>query len=277
MVKRVVGFDAAGVRCALVRTGIGKARLIGYAEEAVAEGVIVPQPFESNLSDPQAVRETLRVCQRRLDSNGRSAVLVLPDGIAHFSLLSTDRDQFDPEWARFRLAPTLPYPADEMVISALRVGRRRFLAAAVRRQVVSGYEETVREAGLAVERVDLLPFAVLGASIPRARALAGMVDLFLSETAYTLVAWRRGTVGAFRSRRRDRSPGEVERVAAEVQRTAHLSGLNVSPRVRVAGCAARSWIGSLVGAGFWAGPVLSLPSATAEIDANEAAFVSAAL
>jgi hypothetical protein len=147
-------------------------------------------------------------------------------------------------FARFKLAAALSYPVAEAVVDVLPLGGSRVLAAAVRRSVVEGYEHVVRAAGVAQGRVDLAPLAALAALAP-ANALPG-VDVILGEAAVSLAARLGGSVRAFRNRRRDPSPGEPERLALEVARTAALAGDGQqAPRVRVLGPGAaalvRSW------------------------------------
>ena len=78
-----------------------------------------------------------------------------------------------------------------------------------------------RSAGLTVERVHLGPLAALGGLLGRGRP---GVHVILGDAALCLAVIRNGELAAFRSRRRDPSDGEAERLLAEASRTAREAG-----------------------------------------------------
>src|SRR5207247_3756011 len=106
---------------------------------------------------PEAVGEALESLRRLLGS-ASGATLVLPDGVARVLLLDTPDRGDDRDYVRFRLAASLPYPADEGASDVLRLGRARALEPAVRRSVGAEYEQAAASAGFAQERVDLAPW-----------------------------------------------------------------------------------------------------------------------
>jgi hypothetical protein len=166
-----------------------------------------------------------------------AACLVLPDGVARLAMFDLPDDVTPEAYLRYRLAPGLPYPADEAVIETLSLGGRRVVAAAVRREVLQGYEAVAGEAGITQERVDLAPLAAL-ARLAEAPAGPGTVDLVLGDVAVCLAAHAAEGMRVVRSRWRDRAPDEPRRLAAEADRTARVAGMDGARRIRVVGAGA---------------------------------------
>ena len=240
----VVALEPSSVAGAAVARGLGSPRIRSFARMPLGAGALAVSPFEANVLRPDEVRDALARLAGVLGLNGQQACVVLPDGVARLALLQVPPDAEAERFARFKLAAALSYPVAEAVVDVLPLGGSRVLAAAVRRSVVEGYEQVVRAAGVAQRRVDLAPLAALAALAP-GNALPG-VDVILGEAAVSLAARLDGSVRAFRNRRRDPSPGEPERLALEVARTATLAGDGrQAPRVRVLGPGAaalvRSW------------------------------------
>jgi hypothetical protein len=95
------------------------------------------------------------------------------------------------------------------------------VGAAVRRATVAQYEQLAVSAGLTVERVHLGPLAALGSLLGRGHP---GVHAILGDAALCLAVIRSGDLVAFRSRRRDPSDDEAERLLAEASRTAREAG-----------------------------------------------------
>jgi hypothetical protein len=232
----VVALEPSSVAGAAVARGLGSPRIRSLAAVPLAPGALAVSPFEPNVLRPDEVRDALARVAGALGLEGQGACVVLPDGVARLALLEVPPDaEADAErFARFKLAGALSYPVAEAVVDVLPLGGSRVLAAAVRRSVVEGYEQVVRAAGVAQDRVDLAPLAAM-AALARASA-SPCVDVILGEAAVSLAARLDGSVRAFRNRRRDPSPGEPERLSLEVARTAALAGDGrQAPRVRVLG------------------------------------------
>jgi hypothetical protein len=240
----VVALEPSSVAGAAVARGLGSPRIRALARMPLPAGALEVSPFEPNVRRPDEVRDALARVAGALGLDGRRVCVVLPDGVARLALLQVPPDAEPEGFARFKLAAALSYPTAEAVVDVLPLGASRVLAAAVRRSVIEGYEEAVRAAGVAQERVDLAPLAAM-AALARASAPPG-VDVMLGEAAVSLAARLDGSVRAFRNRRRDPSPGEPQRLLLEVARTAALAGDGrQAPRVRVLGPGAaamvRSW------------------------------------
>jgi hypothetical protein len=247
--RYVVAFDASGVAGAALARGLGAPRVRSLAHVALTPGALWPSPFEANLRRPEEVKEALREVARALALGDAGVCLVLPDGVARLCDLDVPADTSAAAFARYRMAPALPYPAEEAVIDVLPLGRGRVLAAAVRRRVLEGYEAAAAEAGLAQDRVDVAPLGALAALARREPPGALTVDLVLGDAAVSLAARVGGTVAAFRNRRRDRSAGEGRRLRAEVERTAALAGGAAAGNIRVLGAGALALVQELQAAG----------------------------
>ena len=275
--RYVVGFDASGVRGAVVSRGWRGRRLRSFAHAALAPGALIPQALDQNVARPDAVVESLKRLADTLAAGSGPVSLLLPDGVARLGLIDVPSGVEAEEYARFRWAQSLPYPADEAIVDVLALDPGRAVAAAVRRQVAEGYEQAAARAGLSPGRVDLAPLAVLSALVREPpRAPAG-VHVILGDAAYCLAATYGGTLRVLRNRRRDRDEGEAGRLRREVDRTAALAGNGSDPwPVRVAGPGSESLIAELQRAGRSAGPWLSAREGLPE-GAGDLPWLAAAL
>jgi len=211
-----VAFDAASLAGAAFARGFGGRRLQSFSRVPLEAGALLPSPANANLPRPHEVIDALRRLGDELGRTGTS-VLVLPDGVARLVLFEMAGEDLR-DYARFRLASSLPYPISEAVVDVLPVGGGRALAAAVRRAVVEEYEAVAAAAGFARERVDLSPLVALAGTLKRERDAD--VHAFLGEASFSLAALDARGVRIFRQRRRDPGPGEAQRLFAEALRTA---------------------------------------------------------
>jgi len=215
-----VALDARSATVAAVAGGIAGRRLRAFARVPLAAGAIVPSASATNIPQPDAAREAIRSAVDGVGWRGR-ATLVLPGGLTRLALLSLPAGARARDFVQFRLAPTLPWPAGESIVDVLRLARGRVIGAAVHRAAVAEHEQALRAAGLEVDRVHLAPLLAaqgLARSGPR-----DVVHAVLDDTSVCLLALRDGAIAALRSRRRDASPGEAERLVAEAARTAQLA------------------------------------------------------
>jgi hypothetical protein len=270
---RLVAFDAASVSAAVMAPSLRGPRLRGLEVVPLAPGAILPLALSPNLSRPEEVSAALERLRPRLGSD--RVTLVLPDGLARVLLLEAPRGAEPREYARFRLGPALPYPLAEAAVDVLPLDGRRFLAAAVRREVVAGYEAAAAAAGLVPERADLAPLAALSGLLRQPRP-ASVVEIVLGDAALSLAAFDRGRLCAFRSRRRDPGPGEAARVGAEATRTAVVGGVD-GPCFRVTGPGARGFRDGLAAAGHQAEVVVALPWVDPLPEAEERPWLGAAV
>jgi len=275
--RHVVAFDASGVAGAALVRGLGGPRVRALVHVGLAPGALWPSPFEANMRRPQEVKDALREVARALSLGDAGVCLVLPDGVARLVDLDVPGDTSAAAFARYRMAPGLPYPPEEAVIDVLPLGRGRVLAAAVRRSVLEGYEAAAAEAGLAQERVDLAPLGALAALGRREPAGVLTVDIVLGDAAVSLAARVGGTVRVVRNRRRDRSAGEGRRLRAEAERTAALAGEAAAGCIRVVGAGALALVRELQDAGAPAEAGWRVPGEGVPADGAELAWLGSAM
>jgi len=230
-----VALDAAAVSGARLTRSLAGLRIASVARIELLPGALVPSPTEGNLVLPGAVQSAVVRLLDTLGGSRAAATLVLPDGVARGLVFEAAPGVAPLEQARFRLAPSLPYPAAEAIVDIRPLGGRQFLGIAIRRGVVEDYEALAESAGLSVARIDVASMAALDGLMRLPPAGDSTVDVILGDAAVSLAAHRAGTLRVFRSRRRDAGPEEADRLREEVMRTAALAGDGVSPRVRVVG------------------------------------------
>lgn len=267
--RLVLAFDASGVSAARVSWGRSGPRVEACALVPLVPDALRPSPFEPNLARPEEVREALRELRRALGDPERGTTLVLPSAVARTVLLEPPADAAPRDYARFRLAQSLPYPSSEALVDVVPLGQGRVLGAVVRRTVVASYEEAAAAAGWKQERLDLAPLAALDGLMRRPPEGGDGVDVILGEAGFSLAVFRDGAVRAFRSRLRDRDEGDADRIQAEGERTAAAAGLR-SPRFRVVGPGARSLIHAMSFRGLsavaaWEGPQDGMPVEACEL------------
>jgi hypothetical protein len=261
--RLLVGFDAEAVSVAATGRGPVRRRVRGFRRAALEPGALTPAPAGPNVIRRDEVREALGEAIADVAPGAGSAKLFLPDGIARLAVVDPPPGAEPRDYVRFRLAPSLPWPASEAIVDLLPLGGGRVVGAAVRRTTVAQYEQLAGSAGLSVERVHLAPLVAIGALLGRGRGTRRAVHAVLGDVAVCLAVIRSGELVALRNRRRDPSEGEGHRLLAEAVRTARLAGDGDGPvplslsgsgsiRLRDAlGPAAEA--GGLDGPGGWAG------------------------
>jgi len=248
--KVLLAFDESNVAAASVSRGPRGVKIKARARVALAPGALVPGPLNDNIARPQDVREALERLHRELGSNGRRAELILPDGIARLLLLDVPEGVRPEEFARYRLPQGLPFAPAEALVDGVAAPPGRFLAAAVRRTVVRGYEAVAAAAGFTHERVDLLPLAALTPLLRRAERDFSALAVVLGDAAFSLAWFDAGRLAYFRNRRRDRGDDEYARLRDEIARTAVLAGAPARPRVIALGADASQLAAALKQEGF---------------------------
>jgi hypothetical protein len=241
-----VAFDAASLTGAVFGRGFGRRRLRSFVRIPLPPDALAPSAVSPNVLRPEETRDALRRLRQQLGRGG-PATLVLPEGVARLALLEVEGENLR-DYARFRLGPSLPYPAGEAVVDVLPAGPGRALAAAVRRSIVEEYEAAATAAGFTRERVDLAPFIGLAGMLQRDRA--PKVHALLGEAALCLAAFDGRGIAVVRQRRRDPAPGEGERLFAEAARTARLLGDGDAFRLTLCGAGAGELARELVAAGL---------------------------
>ncbi len=217
-----VALDACAVTAASVSGRLRGARLRGFARAPLGPGALLPSPSAASLARSDEVRAAIRQAVDGVGFSGPRATLVLPDGLARLVLLSPPADADPRDFVRFRLAPTLPWPAAETMVDVLPLGGGRVVAAALRRASAAEQEQALAAAGIEPERVHLAPLLALQGALRWGPREA--VHVLLGDAAACLVAVHEGEPVALRSRRRDASTGEASRLAEEARRTVGLTG-----------------------------------------------------
>jgi len=272
-----VALDAGSVSGGAGARSGGGFRLASHARVPLGAGALAPSPFAPNVVRPGEVAEALRELARSLRIGPAPVCLLLPDGIARLALLDVPADVTPQQYARFRIVPALPYPAEEAVIEVLPLGPGRAVVAAVRRSVIEGYEAVAEQAGLAQDRLDLTPLAALSGLLREPGDAGGLtVDVILGDAAFCLAAHQDGVLRALRNRRRDPGPDEPPRLAEEIQRTSVLAGDGAGPRVRVVGAGAGDLLASWRATGAAAEPGWRSESPGAGVEASELAWLGGA-
>jgi hypothetical protein len=249
--RSVLALDASGLAGAAVKRTFRGAEVRSAERVSLEPGALVPSPTEPNLARPAAVKAALTELLDRLGRPARATV-VLPLGLARLSLLDLPEGTEAREYARFRLAPGLPFPLEEALVDVVPAGGARVLAAAVRRQVVAGYEELLAGCGVEVERVDLMPLAAVTAR-RRERRPAG-IDVFLGDVAFAVAFHEGGALRAFRSRWRGRGADELVRIGRTLESALRAHSGPVTPRVLVFGPASHEIAAGLSSEGLAASP-----------------------
>jgi hypothetical protein len=249
--RAVLALDASGLSGATVKRTFRGAEVKAAERVSLEPGVLVPSPLLANLVRPAAVKTALAELLDRLGRPAR-ATLVLPLGLARISLLRPPEGTEAREYARFRLAPGLPFPLAEAIVDVVPAGGARFLAAAVRREVVAGYEELLAGGGVEVERVDLMPLPAVAAR--RREHLPSVLDLFLGDVAFAVAFHEGGELRAFSTRFRDRGGDELTRIGRSLAGAERAHPAAVRPRVLVFGAGCHEVAAGLAREGFPASP-----------------------
>lgn len=265
-----VALDAGAVCGARPTRGLRARRLASFARAPLAAGALVPSAVDRNLVRPEEVRDALAHVGRALDAFSGGVAFLLPDGVARIVLLDAPAHVRPEEYARYRLTPSLPYPARDAVVQAEAAGPGQILAAVAARPIVAEYEELIRAAGFTQDRMDLAPLAGLHALRAGWSRSGTDVDVVLGDAAYVLSAQTSGSLRVLRNRRRDRDAGEPQRLALELARALRHGGLpEAAPRVRVVGPGASDLVRALVASGRVAEPGWAIDGQGLALDAAE--------
>jgi len=268
-----VAFDASAVTAALAGWRGRGPRVERASRAELAPGALAVSAVESNVVDPAAVAAALRLLAGEL-LPARRACLILPDGVARLCVIEPPGGSDPVAFALFRLGQALPYPAAEAVVDVMRVGSRRYVAGAVRRSVVEGYEAVAAQAGWIQDRVEVAPLAALAGLL---RTPGPGVDLILGDAAVSLAGYdAQGGLRVLRSRLRDPGVDELERLGGEVDRTAALASDAAPPRLRVLGAGAAGIARGLAAAGCPAQAGWSAAADGLSADAAELGWLGAA-
>jgi len=135
------------------RTGAG---LDGFAIEPLPVGAIFPNAAESNLLDASEVRAAVGRVFSRLRAKNEEVALLVPDPVVrvfvlHFDVFPRKSDEAIP-MLRWRLKKSVPFEADETLISYMRQAPREdgvdIVTGLARLRIVREYESLMESAGM---------------------------------------------------------------------------------------------------------------------------------
>lgn len=140
--------------------GVGAARwsrrrLVAFAEQPLPLGTLRPSSTQPNLVQPEALAVAVQQVLDRLGGNGGEMALLLPDPVVRVFVLDFEtfprRHEDALPLLRWRLRKSLPFPAEEAILSWFLQpsGNKLEAVTAVARQaVVADYERVFRSAAL---------------------------------------------------------------------------------------------------------------------------------
>jgi type IV pilus assembly protein PilM len=130
--------------------------LDSYAIEALPNGALMPSAVESNIVDTGAVRGAVAGLMSRLRAKDEDVALLVPDPVIrvfvqHFEQFPRSPQEAEP-MLRWKLKKSVPFEADETVISYMRQAPREdgvdVVTALARLRIIREYETLAEGAGL---------------------------------------------------------------------------------------------------------------------------------
>jgi type IV pilus assembly protein PilM len=130
--------------------------LDSYAIEDLPNGALVPSAVETNIADPNAVKGAIASVFSRLRAKDEEIALIVPDPVIRVFVQHFDQFPRSPQEAepmlRWKLKKSVPFEADETVISYMRQAPREdgvdVVTALARLRIVREYEGLAESAGL---------------------------------------------------------------------------------------------------------------------------------
>jgi type IV pilus assembly protein PilM len=147
--------EIASTHVAAARWGRDLAHLT-FAAEQLPEGAVTPSATQTNIADREAVRNAVHGVLSRVPKQGPDVALLLPDPtirvfILPFETFPRRADDALP-LLRWRLKKSLPFAAEEAVLSWMRQssrdGKIEIVAAVARQKIVREYESVLEDEGL---------------------------------------------------------------------------------------------------------------------------------
>ena len=178
-------------------------RLQSYAVEPLAAGALMPSPVETNVTQPDGVRQALRRVLSRVGDISGPVALLLPDPVVRVFILPFEdlprRAEDALPLLRWRLKKSVPFDVEETAVSwsrqTARHGALEVVAAVARQGIVREYE------GL-LEAFDAQPVVVLSstlATLPLVSENGSTLLLRISGRTLTTAIVRGATLCLYRS------------------------------------------------------------------------------
>jgi len=164
-----VVLEIAQTHVAAARWGRTLANLASFAAERLPQGAITPSATQPNIVDGDAVRSAIHSVMSRVPRQGVDVALLLPDPSIRVFILPFDTFPRSSSEAlpmlRWRLKKSLPFDAEEAVISwmrqASRDGKIEIVAAVARQKIVKEYESLLEGEGVSAGVVQSSTLATL--------------------------------------------------------------------------------------------------------------------
>ncbi|MGH9709383.1 MAG: type IV pilus biogenesis protein PilM, partial [Candidatus Acidiferrales bacterium] len=195
--------EIAATHVAAARWGRGVTHLSAFAAETLPDGAIVPSATQQNVLNQDAVRSAIHSVLCRVPAQGQDVALLVPDTVIRVFILPFDTfprraDEARP-LLRWRLKKSLPFDAEEAVISwmrqAGREGKIEVVAAVARQKISREYESAVEAEGIFAGVVQSSTLATLPLLDPNVATLLAR----MSGRNLTTVIVRGETLCVYRS------------------------------------------------------------------------------
>ena len=173
-----------------------------YAIEALPNGALMPSAVETNIVDSTAVRSAIAAVMSKLRAKDEEIALLVPDPVIrvfvqHFEQFPRSPQEAEP-MLRWKLKKSVPFEADETVISYMRQAPREdgvdVVTALARLRIVREYEALV-------EGVGLYPGVVMSSSLAAVTLLDDRHPTLLARVsglALTTAIVREGVLCGYR-------------------------------------------------------------------------------
>ena len=195
--------EIASTHVAAARWGRTLAHLAAFSAERLPDSAVVPSATQANIADREAVRAALHAVLSRVPPQGSDVALLLPDPSIRVFILPFDtfpRSTADAlPLLRWRLKKSLPFDAEEAVISWMRQpsrdGKTEIVAAVARHKILREYESLLEDEGCFAGVVQSSTLATLPILEDRGAILLAR----FSGKNLTTVIVRRGALCVYRS------------------------------------------------------------------------------
>jgi type IV pilus assembly protein PilM len=188
--KPKLACEIAADRVLAGRLSDSRRGLEASAAHALAPGSVVPDLVETNLRQPEAVRDGIEEALGTIAGRARDVIAVVPDAAVRVMLVDFDTLPSDQQEAmgvvRFRLKKSLPFDVDKAKVSfhAQKIKEEVKVVAAVGLiSVIEDYEAAFRDAGFSPGVVVPSMLAALGAADARKPTLVVKVDAHTTSIA----------------------------------------------------------------------------------------------
>jgi type IV pilus assembly protein PilM len=143
--------EVAPQRVSAVRWGAKQGTVDGVATVALPSGAIMASPVDTNITQPDAVKQAVREVCDRVQGRGVPMALLVPDPVVRVFILPFDNLPRRAEDAlpllRWRLKKSVPFDMDETVLSWSRQngreGNLEIVTAVARQRIIREYEDLI--------------------------------------------------------------------------------------------------------------------------------------